>query len=171
MPLPSVATTRVVKARRIKAARTRTRLLTITTGSGNNLLNSLTMANQYLVTRIKKPGGSDSSTDHIEQVFVQLIPSVNTIQKLGAFDAAAQGFVNSIIEQPCWMKVEDVIKGIESGSQQYYTDREGSKVIIEVNQRQTLVDGRWIMGRKFIQTKADFTKKDNLLSLPNDYGK
>ena len=129
------------------------------------------MSNQYQITRIKKRGGSDSPTNHIEQVFVQSIPSVSTIQKLGVFDAAAQGFMNSLVRPPRWMPVEEVIEDIESGAGQYYTDRGGNKVIVEVNQRQTQTDGRWVMGRKFIQTKADSTTVDNLLSLPNDYGR
>lgn len=129
------------------------------------------MPRQYQITRIKKPGGSDSPTDHIEEVFVEPSPSLSTVKRLGIFDEAAKGFIQSLVDAPRWITVEEVIKSIESGTQYFYTDKAGNRADVIVNQRQTWTSGRWIQGRKFIQTKVDATKVDNLLSLPNDYGK
>ena len=129
------------------------------------------MAAQYQITRIKKPGGSESPTDHIEHVFVVPQPSLDTLQSLGAFDTTTKAFLNSMVAPPHWMSVEEVIENIDSGKGYFFTNRGGSQVQVIVNQRSTLINNRWVQGRKFIQTKADSTPTDNLLSLPNDYGR
>lgn len=54
--------------------------------------------------------------------------------------------------------VIDVVNSIDSGSNYYYTDKYGLKFEVETVHPS--------YGAPYIRTKANYTKEDNLLSLP-----
>lgn len=86
-----------------------------------------------------------------------------------------------------WRSVETVIADIEAGKQYYYTDTKGKRAEVTVYNRQlrqvpapfTSLPSQYgafglmpgVYQRKYIKTRSDATTVDNLLSLPNDYGK
>jgi hypothetical protein len=134
------------------------------------------MPDQFRITRIKKPGGSDNTTTHIEEVFVENTTPVRSLfPPFGLVDKKQYG-LGLYQSQGVWRTVASVVADIDSKQAEYYVERASKRVnVITVPFKLIRNIGSstiWLDShRKFIKTEPDETKADNLLSLPNDYGK
>jgi hypothetical protein len=134
------------------------------------------MPDLFRITRIKKPGGSDNSTTHIEEIFVENATQVRSIFPPFTILKKQNYGLGLLQSRGMWRTVEAVVADIDSKRAEYYTEKGGVRIdIITVPYRALRTIGAktgWVdSARKFIKTKPDETKIDNLLSLPNDYGK
>lgn len=105
---------------------------------------------EYQITHIYKPGGSESTTDHITHVW---------IANYQYFDTDGQ------IKTGSWFTVETVINYLKSGNTFFYTHPSSAPRAYITYQAIRLG------GREYIKTQADQTTRDNLLSLPNEANK
>jgi hypothetical protein len=141
------------------------------------------MAEQFQIVGIKKPGGSGNRTTHITDVLVQRHPTLNPYDILDsiAFGPPVSPIARTLRPRPLipeWRTVRQVIDDIEAGNEYYYTDngKRAEVIVVPLMLLPLRLPGGGFgravpSGRKYIRTRSDSTRADNLLSLPNHYGK